>query len=712
MNNFSNIPPSKKSLMNNITNLMILACLDGKVSEEEQNLINDIAHSYGLTEEEYNECGQKCNECLKENKFLIEVPESNDAKVGFMKNLVVTMMIDGRIDENERQLVEAIAERFGFKPKELVDFLIQSITEEFHNHGMAVNSDAQPKEETTKQDDEAFRKEVAEQVKIGKEALMKNDIVTAFNSLMGAALVDKEGCFLFLELFSVGKRIHQLTEQQATMMQALADKGYAVAQYGLGRYHQVKRPERESLDKALSMFNAAAKAGLPDAAAARALMIIRGQLGEIDRDRYFQEIRDAYDNGSHLASYYLYKAVVYGEDGIDANPQAVIDNIKNWLAGKESEDLSEINPVYYEILAMAYSALNQMDQAAEYYMKCVRMGRADLYSDYVIATCYNEEFEPLDESKLLKALETGISLGDSYCYVLRADLYERQYAECDDEKKEELSAQIAQNLKVAGGMGEGIAYYKYGYNSYFGDYGFEEDNKTAWNCFFVASEMNIAQAWTMICEMIVENDMPGERPSSDFLNYARLMSVRLGEDDLLPVLIYNYYKGTMRKYENEIKKYYLPRYEALPDEVKTKYFGTQFIAIVNTEGTANLVEFDLATEEWDELSNFIDADRLDAIRTEPLTHLGEEMGLDERITAWVDRNGIAKGLEPNPIGGKLYPGPIVGDMILTLEDSEYHPMSFGDLAELKEIVTSLGAEVGDVYYNEFPDEDYKYDPHA
>ena len=170
------------------------------------------------------------------------------------------------------------------------------------------------------------------------------------------------------------------------------------------------------------------------------------------------------------------------------------------------------------------------------------------------------------------------------------------------------------------------------------------------------------------------------------------MSVRLGDDELLPVLIYNYYKGTMRQFQDEIKKYYLPRYEALSDEVKTDFFGTRFIAIIKADGTADLVEFDLETEDFEELPKFIDADSLNALRTEQLTNLGKEMDLDGRLTAWVDGNR-----------------KIQGNMILTLEDEQGQPMSFDDLAELKAIVTSLGATVGGVFYDEFPDDDSRYD---
>lgn len=697
-NNFSNASPNKKQLMSNVVNMMVLACIDGKVSDDEQRLISRIAQSYGLTEEEYKECGDKCNESLQNNNIVFEVPKSDEAKISFIRNLVVTMMVDGRIDEVERQFVETVAEKFGFKPKEVVDYLIKDITQEIP---------------AAQQDDEAMKQEIEQRVKLGLEVLLKNDIPAAFDQLMEAALVDRNASILFFELFSIEKRIHRLGEPQMAKMQALAEKGYAVAQYALGRYHQVVKPSKESYDIALKLFNNAIQAGVPDAIAARALMYNRGELGEIDKDKYSQEMRVAHEKGSLLATYHVFKAIILGQDPYEANPQAVIDNITKWLEGEDSEDLLHISPVFYELLALAHTALNQLDVATEYDKKCIRMGRVDLYSDVIIATCYDDEFNPIDVDQLLQALATGIELGDPYCYVMRADLYERRYDDSSDEQeKATLTRMIAEDLRAAAALGEGVAWVEFGQHCYYGEYGFEENNDTAWKCFNIATSMHVAQAWTMMAEMIVEDDVPGERPSGDFLNYCRLMSVRLGDTELLPVLIYNYYKGTMMRYQNEIRRYYLPKYEALSDEEKTAYFGTQFIAVIDTQGKADLVEFDLETEEWDELAKFIDADRLDAIRTEPLNNLGKELELDERITAWVDRNGMAKGLASNPIGGKLYPGPIVGNMILTLEDSEYHPMSFDDLAVLKEIVAALGASVEHVFYDEFPDDDSRNDPYV
>ena len=135
----------------------------------------------------------------------------------------------------------------------------------------------------------------------------------------------------------------------------------------------------------------------------------------------------------------------------------------------------------------------------------------------------------------------------------------------------------------------------------------------------------------------------------------------------------------------------------------------KLIAIIQPDGRADIHEYDVE-DDWDDLPPMIDAKRLDAIRTQPLYDLSEEMGYTTKhITAWVDNMGLLRGLPENRIGCMLYPGSIVGDLILTLEDNKYNPMSFDDLDELKKILVGLGANLVNVYLDDGPDDDGRFD---
>ena len=690
MDNNTFTAPEKRVAMAHVINLMTVACMDGKVAQEELQVINNIAQAYGLNEEEFNQCSSMCNECIKKGTSVVEMPQSDDDKATFIKNLVFTMMADGEINENERQYVEFLADRFGFKAKEFVDFLIQKIVDEYGQ-----------------QDND---QELEEAIIQGKEALLKNDIVKAFEVLYNPAHLDQTARRLFLMIPEIEKRMCLLTMDHEDFLEEEAKKGDALAQYTLGRFHQA---HGNSFNEARDLFIAAAKTGMGDPIAALALLLLNGQLSgvEVDRDKYYQGMLEAVDKGSVLGQYYIYRAALTGFNGNPANPQAVIDNIKEWLNGDESEDILQINPTYYEILAQAYDRIGDGKTAAEYYMKAVRMGRVDLYHEWVLNTFFDDNLEMTDPEGYEKAIEDGIAMGNSYCYLLRADLNQGRYDESNNaQEKAEISKQIDQDLYTAGEMGEGYGYYMLGHHQYYGNYGITRDTTTAWLNFLDASGRKIPEAWTMMGQMHLDGEAPKDL-GHNFVSYCRLMAYRQGDKDMLIPVIISFYGGYLESYRDEIKKYYLPEYEALPDEVKTDYFGIQFIAAVNTSGEANIIQFDFETEEWSEVEELIDAQRLEALHSKQLDKIADEMGLEGRLTAWVDSDRVAKNLEVNPISKKFFDSPVQGDIVFTLEDDEYHPQTF-ELSEIKKIVVALGGEIDHVFYEEFPDDDGRWDPQA
>lgn len=138
------------------------------------------------------------------------------------------------------------------------------------------------------------------------------------------------------------------------------------------------------------------------------------------------------------------------------------------------------------------------------------------------------------------------------------------------------------------------------------------------------------------------------------------------------------------------------------------YNDDKFIAIIKTDGSAEILEFDV--EYWDELPDYIAAKRLDAVRVMPLFDIAEELGLDDHITGWVDDSGLLKNLDKNPVGCKIYPGAIAGDMILTLEDDNYIPKNFNDLDVIYDILCKLGVtEIEENFDDEYDEEDGRFD---
>ena len=110
------------------------------------------------------------------------------------------------------------------------------------------------------------------------------------------------------------------------------------------------------------------------------------------------------------------------------------------------------------------------------------------------------------------------------------------------------------------------------------------------------------------------------------------------------------------------------------------------------------------------LPELVGATRLDAIRTQPLYDVSKVAGYTtDHVTGWVDNMGLMKDLMMNRIGCQIYPGPIAGDIILTLEDAKYNPKSFRSLDRLKKAVVALGANSVSVNLDDGPDDDGRYD---
>lgn len=113
-----------------------------------------------------------------------------------------------------------------------------------------------------------------------------------------------------------------------------------------------------------------------------------------------------------------------------------------------------------------------------------------------------------------------------------------------------------------------------------------------------------------------------------------------------------------------------------------------YIVIIWTDKTAEIFDFDV--EYWDEMPDYIDAQQLEAMSIPFPLEIAEEIGLNERLTGWVDSNGQHKKLDENTFGTNICQKRVVGDMILTLEDDQHNPKNFNDLDVLYKILDSLG----------------------
>lgn len=717
--------PDKKAQMANVINLLTIASLDGNITDREKQLVFTIANQFGLTEEEFDLCLKTTDETRKEGKIVIEIPKTDEEKTYYLKNLTTMMMIDGQIDEAEKEYVKFVAERFGYDGEKALGILMESVyndirgisngTRESATSGSSTRETGKSVDEMT---DEEFKAENQRLIALGKQALLDHEIGKAFDCLLLPAHVDREGLKLFLMILNTFTRLYLLSEEQIARLKAYAEKGYALSQYAYARYLYIVRPDDDSIKEADKYLKEAEKAGLGDAIQAQSTILLDGHYGLVDYKEAHQMTIRALEKGSELASRAFLRRMVYGFKylGLEPDPQKAIDIIKEMFPN-ESDDISEVNPSYYEILGDAYDKLGDWDNAEKYYMKAIEMGYVEAYGSYVMLHSGNDKSD-LEKELYEGMLDLACSQNDPYSYVYRAAYRMDEYDKCDEAKKMEITAGIKEDLETAAKLGSQIAPWFLGDAYYYGNYGFEEDNTKAWDCFIDGSRRDDGGAFKMLAIMISDENNPYKIDEPEkLMEYCSIMSLRDGCDDMLDVVVKGYRDGNFTDYAAEIEQYYIPEYDSKPhdeeeeddDEPDGYDDGYKLIAIVKTDGKADIIEFDVE-EGWDEMPEFVGAKRLDAIRTQPLYDVSRQVGFTtDHVTGWVDNMGLMKELPMNVVGCKLYPGPIAGDMILTLEDAKYNPMSFGSLEQLKKVVAALGAQLENVYLDDGPDDDGRYD---
>ena len=109
----------KKSAMRNLFAMMLQ---DGKIHDNEIQFFRTAGIQSGLSESELRE--------IADDPGSVEFirPRTEEEKTKQISDLVLMMMVDGRIDEREMTFCQRIAVLFGF-PASIVQFLVDHISE-------------------------------------------------------------------------------------------------------------------------------------------------------------------------------------------------------------------------------------------------------------------------------------------------------------------------------------------------------------------------------------------------------------------------------------------------------------------------------------------------------------------------------------------------------------------------------------------------------
>ncbi len=112
----------KKKRLSHIKNLIVLACADGEVAQEEAELIFRIGVNAGLTPAELKRIMERPDSV----KFY--PPKTYKERIEQLYDMVMVMMVDGEITESELLFCKVVAEDLGFEHR-VIDHMVHQIIE-------------------------------------------------------------------------------------------------------------------------------------------------------------------------------------------------------------------------------------------------------------------------------------------------------------------------------------------------------------------------------------------------------------------------------------------------------------------------------------------------------------------------------------------------------------------------------------------------------
>lgn len=106
-----------------LKNLVMLASADGKLTDSELAILLAVASREKLTPEEFNKVIDD------PDSVSITLPEDEETKLAYLRDMVAMMMIDGELDEHELAICKLYAMALGYRGS-IVDGMIAGVVDQ------------------------------------------------------------------------------------------------------------------------------------------------------------------------------------------------------------------------------------------------------------------------------------------------------------------------------------------------------------------------------------------------------------------------------------------------------------------------------------------------------------------------------------------------------------------------------------------------------
>ena len=115
--------PQEQQRLGQLKNLVMLAAADGRVTDSEMAVLLAVASRENLTPEEFNKVIDD------PDSVNITLPEDEDTKMAYLRDMVAMMIVDGELDEQELAICKLYAMALGYRGS-IVDGMIAGVIDQ------------------------------------------------------------------------------------------------------------------------------------------------------------------------------------------------------------------------------------------------------------------------------------------------------------------------------------------------------------------------------------------------------------------------------------------------------------------------------------------------------------------------------------------------------------------------------------------------------
>ena len=105
-----------------LKNLVMLAAADGKVTDSELAVLLAVASRENITPDEFNRVIED------PDSITIDLPDDEDTKLAYLRDMVALMMVDGELEEQEIAICKIYAMALGYRSS-IVDGMIAGVVD-------------------------------------------------------------------------------------------------------------------------------------------------------------------------------------------------------------------------------------------------------------------------------------------------------------------------------------------------------------------------------------------------------------------------------------------------------------------------------------------------------------------------------------------------------------------------------------------------------